>query len=156
MALNGVLAGLVAITCPCYWVSIPSAIVIGAVAGVLVVLSVVFLDQQLRVDDPVGAISVHGVCGAWGTLALGLFSMGSGEAAPLAGLLMGGGYQQLAAQAIGMLAILAWGLGTGLVLFGALKYTVGLRVEPQEEQDGLDFGEHGNEAYHGFQFVEGI
>ena len=150
MGLNGVLAGLVAVTCPCFWISIPSAIIIGAVAGVLVVLAVVFVDQVLKIDDPVGAISVHGICGAWGTLSLGLFSNGTGQAAPNPGLFMGGGAQQLINQAIGVGAVLAWGLATGFILFSVLKYTVGLRVSPEEEREGLDFGEHGNEAYAGF------
>ena len=154
MALNGTLAGLVAITCPCYWVSIPSAIAIGAVAGVLVVVSVVAIDRYLKIDDPVGAVSVHGVCGAWGTLSLGLFSNGSGDAAPQAGLFMGGGVSQLVAQATGVAAVLAWGLATGFVLFTIIKFTIGLRVSAEEEKEGLDFGEHGNEAYHGFQFTD--
>ena len=156
MALNGALAGLVAVTCPCYWISISSALIIGGVGGVLVVLSVVFFDQVAKIDDPVGAISVHGVCGLWGTLSLGLFSTGTGEASPFPGLFMGGGADQLVAQAIGGLAIMAWGLGTGAILFTAIKYTIGLRVTPHEEQEGLDIGEHGNEAYHGFQFREGL
>ncbi len=153
MALNGALAGLVAITCPCAWVSIPGAVAIGAVAGVLVVLSVIGIERILKIDDPVGAVSVHGVCGAWGTLALGLFSTGSGDGAPNPGLFYGGGVDQLVSQAIGVVSVMAWGLITGLVLFSLIKYTVGLRVSPQEELEGLDFGEHGNEAYHGFIFV---
>jgi Amt family ammonium transporter len=154
MALNGALAGLVAITCPCYWVSVPSSIIIGAVAGVLVVLSVIFIDKVLKVDDPVGAISVHGVCGAWGTLSLGLFSNGTGDASPLPGLFTGGDATQLIHQATGVVAVLAWGLATGLVLFQAIRLTIGLRVSPEEEVLGLDFGEHGNEAYHGFVMTE--
>ena len=156
MALNGALAGLVAITCPCYWVSIPSAVVIGAIAGVLVVYAVVFIDKVLKIDDPVGAISVHGVCGAWGTLSLGLFSQGSGDAAPLPGLLMGGGVTQLIDQAIGVGAVLLWGLATGAILFSVIKYTVGLRVSVEEEREGLDVGEHGNDAYHGFMFRDDL
>lgn len=150
MALNGVLAGLVSITCPCMWVDAPGSLAIGAIGGVLVVLSVVFIDSVLKIDDPVGASSVHGVCGAWGTLALGLFSKANGEAAPKLGLLYGGTTEQLIAQAIGVGAIFAWGIVTGAVLFGILSVTVGLRVKPQEELEGLDTGEHGNEAYHGF------
>ncbi len=150
MALNGALAGLVGITAPCAWVSIPSALIIGAVAGVLVVLSVIAIDKFLKVDDPVGAISVHGVCGAWGTLALGLFSNGTGDASPAAGLFTGGDATQLVAQAIGVGAVFLWAMGTGTVLFLVIKHTVGLRVTPEEEREGLDYGEHGNEAYHGF------
>jgi ammonium transporter, Amt family len=156
MALNGALAGLVAITCPCAWVSIPGAFVIGAVAGVLVVLSVVFLEHTLKIDDPVGAVSVHGVCGAWGTLSLGLFSTAGGDAAPALGLFYGGDATQLIAQAIGVGAVFAWCMVTGVVCFLGIKYTIGLRVTPQEEAEGLDFGEHGNEAYHGFQFVSEV
>ena len=153
MALNGALAGLVAITCPCMWVSIPSAIAIGGIAGVLVVLSVVFIEHKLKIDDPVGAISVHGVCGAWGTLSLGLFSGWNGEAGPQLGLLLGGGADQLIAQATGVASVFAWCIATGAICFLGIKYTIGLRVSREEELEGLDFTEHGNEAYHGFQFV---
>jgi Amt family ammonium transporter len=153
MALNGALAGLVAITCPCMWVSVMSSVIIGLAAGILVVLSVLGIEKFLKVDDPVGAISVHGVCGAWGTLALGLFSQGSGEASPSPGLLMGGDMTQLIAQATGVLAVFAWAIVTGAILFTVLKATVGLRVSPEEEREGLDYGEHGNEAYHGFVMV---
>ncbi|MBN2581219.1 MAG: ammonium transporter [Pirellulales bacterium] len=153
MALNGALAGLVAITAPCMWVSIPGALAIGAVGGVLVVLSVLFIERILKIDDPVGAVSVHGVCGAWGTLSLGLFSIADGNLAPLPGLFYGGGLQQLINQAVGVLAVFGWCVAAGLVLFLLLKYTVGLRVSPEEEWEGLDFGEHGNSAYHGFVFA---
>ncbi|HUY88725.1 MAG TPA: ammonium transporter [Pirellulales bacterium] len=156
MALNGVLAGLVAITAPCPWVSIGSSIAIGGIAGVLVVLSVLFIERTLKIDDPVGAISVHGVCGAWGTLSLGLWSTGSGGTSPLPGLFNGGGTTQLVNQAIGVGAIFAWAVATGLVLFYTLKFTVGLRVSPEEEREGLDFGEHGNEAYHGFVLASDV
>lgn len=150
MALNGALAGLVAITCPCAWVTIGSSVIIGLIAGILVVLSVVGIERFLKVDDPVGAISVHGVCGAWGTLSLGLFSIGTGDSSPLPGLFKGGDASQLVAQAIGVGAVFLWAVVTGAVLFLAIKHTVGLRVSPDEEREGLDFGEHGNEAYHGF------
>jgi ammonium transporter, Amt family len=149
MALNGALAGLVAITCPCAWVSMSSSFLIGLIGGVLVVFSVVFF-EKVKVDDPVGAISVHGVCGAWGTLSLGLFSAGTGEASPLPGLFMGGDASQLVSQAIGVGAIFGWAMVTGAILFLAIKYTIGLRVTPEEEREGLDYGEHGNDAYHGF------
>jgi Amt family ammonium transporter len=152
MALNGALAGLVAITCPCAWVSMESAFLIGLVGGILVVLSVLFFDKYAKIDDPVGAISVHGVCGAWGTLALGLFSTGTGEGglSPLPGLFNGGDASQLIAQAKGVGAVFLWAICAGAVLFLAIKHTVGLRVTPEEEREGLDYGEHGNEAYHGF------
>ncbi len=150
MALNGALAGLVAVTCPCAWVSIGSSFIIGAIAGVLVVLSVVGIEKYLKVDDPVGAISVHGVCGAWGTLSLGLFSAGTGELSPSPGLFTGGDATQLIAQIKGVVAVFVWAIVTGAILFTAIKYTIGLRVSAEEEKEGLDFGEHGNEAYHGF------
>lgn len=151
MALNGVLAGLVSITCPCAWVSMSSSFLIGLVGGILVVLSVLFIDKVLKIDDPVGAVSVHGVCGAWGTLSLGLFSAGTGELSPLPGLFMeGGSASQLVSQAIGVGAVFGWSIVTGAIVFGLIKATIGLRVSEEEERKGLDYGEHGNEAYHGF------
>ena len=144
MTFNGVLAGLVGITAPCYTVSPVGALLIGAIAGVLVVFSVLFIDRVLKVDDPVGAVSVHGVCGAWGTLSCGLFNLDGG-------LFYGGGFAQLATQAIGVGTAFVWAFGIGLVLFLGLKYTVGLRVTEAEEVRGLDLGEHGMEAYSGFQ-----
>ncbi len=153
MALNGALAGLVGVTCPCAWISVGSSFIIGLVAGILVVLAVVGIEKILKVDDPVGAIAVHGVCGAWGTLSLGLFSAGTGDASPKPGLFFGGGMEQLVSQAIGVVAVFGWAIVTGALLFLALKATVGLRVTAEEEREGLDYGEHGNEAYHGFELV---
>jgi len=144
MALNGALAGLVGITAPCDAVSPLGAVAIGLVAGVLVVLSVLFIDRVLKVDDPVGAVSVHGVCGAWGTLAVGLFNTETG-------LFYGGGLSQLGVQALGVGVAFAWAFGLGLALFFAISKTVGLRVSRDEELRGLDIGEHGMEAYSGFQ-----
>jgi ammonium transporter, Amt family len=144
MALNGALAGLVGITAGCATVSPRGAIAIGAVAGVLVVGSVVFIDKVLKIDDPVGAVSVHGVCGAWGTLACGLFNLDGG-------LFYGGGAKQLVIQLAGIGTAFAWAFGLGLVLFLAIKHTIGLRVTPEEELRGLDICEHGMEAYSGFQ-----
>lgn len=144
MTLNGVLAGLVSVTAPCDSVSPLGAIALGFIGGVLVVLSIIYIDRVLKVDDPVGAISVHGVCGLWGTISCGLFNLESG-------LFYGGGLHQLGVQALGAAAIFAWAFGTGLILFLALKYTVGLRVSSDEEIAGLDVGEHGMEAYSGFQ-----
>ena len=144
MALNGALAGLVAITAPCYTVSGMAALIIGLIAGVLVVLSVYFIDKVLKVDDPVGAVSVHGVCGAWGTLSCGLFNLDGG-------LFYGGGVKLLGVQAVGVLAAFAWAFGLGIVLFVVIKKTIGLRVTEDEEIRGLDIGEHGMEAYSGFQ-----
>lgn len=154
MALNGALAGLVAITAPCAWISTEHALIVGAIAGVLVVLSVVFFDQVLKIDDPVGAISVHGVCGAFGTLCVGLFSNGNGDGGPLPGLFNGGGLEQLGYQLTGVGAVFVWCMATGFLTFLAIKYTMGLRVSKEEEVEGLDIGEHGNEAYHGFQFTD--
>lgn len=152
MSLNGALAGLVAITAGCYTVTPIGAMMIGAIAGALVVLSVYFIDSVLKVDDPVGAVSVHGVCGAFGTLACGLFNaegvLGTGESS---GLFYGGGFAQLGVQLTGVVACFAWAFGIGLVLFLAIKATVGLRVTAEEEVKGLDITEHGMEAYSGFQ-----
>ncbi len=143
MALNGALAGLVGITASCNVVSNLGAVIIGAIAGTLVVFSVFFFDR-IRVDDPVGAISVHGVCGAWGTLAVGLFSTENG-------LFYGGGLKQLGIQAVGVLGVFVWCMVTGFALFSLIKVTVGLRVSEDEEQEGLDYGEHGASAYPDFQ-----
>jgi len=153
MALNGVLAGLVAITAPCYTVTPMGSIIIGSIAGILVVFSVIFIDRFLKVDDPVGAISVHGVCGLWGTLSAGLFNAESviGTAAKSTGLFYGGGINQLISQFIGAGAAFLWAFGIGLVLFILIKKTIGLRVSKEEELKGLDIEEHGMEAYSGFQ-----
>jgi Amt family ammonium transporter len=140
MSLNGALAGLVAITSPCATVSPASAIVIGAAAGVLVVLSVLFFDK-IRVDDPVGAISVHGVCGAWGTLAAGIFNMG-GTSAKIIGV-----------QLLGIGACFLWVFPAAFVMFKLIDMTVGLRVSPEEEMEGLDFSEHGGTAYPDFSVL---
>lgn len=140
MTLNGVLAGLVAVTAGCDVVTPGGAIVIGTMAGILVVLSVEFFDKILKIDDPVGAISVHGICGAFGTLMVGLFAQDGG-------LLYGGGAGMLASQAIGVVSVAGWAIATGLVLFLGLKYTVGIRVTPKEEENGLDYYEHGETCY---------
>ena len=153
MALNGALAGLVSITAGCYTVTPMGSVWIGIVGGILVVFSVIFIDKILRVDDPVGAVSVHGVCGAWGTLACGLFNaekvLGLGEAN--GGLLYGGGISQLVTQFLGVGAAFLWAFLTGLILFSIIKATIGIRVSPEEELKGLDIMEHGMEAYDGFQ-----
>ncbi|MFZ5811634.1 MAG: ammonium transporter [Thermodesulfobacteriota bacterium] len=149
MSLNGVLAGLVAITAGCANVSPCGALIIGFFAGILVILSVEFLDKVLKIDDPVGAISVHGVCGAFGTLCVGLFA--SPDFGGVAGLFYGGGLTQLITQVIGVGAVFIWAFGAGLVLFALLKITVGIRVSAEEELKGLDLTEHGSEAYSGFQ-----
>jgi Amt family ammonium transporter len=153
MALNGVLAGLVGITAGCYTVTPVGSIVIGSISGILVVLSVIFIDSVLKIDDPVGAVSVHGVCGLWGTLAVGLFNAESvlGTADASTGLLYGGGINQMISQLIGAGSAFVWAFGLGLILFILIKKTAGLRVSKEEELKGLDIEEHGMEAYHGFQ-----
>ncbi|MDD3297000.1 MAG: ammonium transporter [Candidatus Omnitrophica bacterium] len=149
MALNGALAGLVAITAGCANVSPISAILIGAIAGILVVVSVEFIDKVLHIDDPVGAISVHGVCGAFGTLAVGIFAQKAYGGAD--GLLFGGGFKLLFIQALGVASVFVWVFAAALVVFSVVKATVGLRVIAEEELKGLDIGEHGMESYSGFQ-----
>ncbi|EFL52797.1 ammonium transporter [Solidesulfovibrio fructosivorans JJ]] len=149
MSLNGVLAGLVAITAGCANVSPMGSIIIGLCAGILVVLSVEFIDKVLKIDDPVGAISVHGVCGAFGTLMVGLLA--SPDFGGVAGLLYGGGMAQFITQVIGVGAVFIWAFGTGFITFSLLKATVGIRVTEEEELKGLDITEHGSEAYSGFQ-----
>ncbi len=149
MTMNGALAGLVAITAPCGFVSPGAAIVIGMVGGIVVVLGVVLLDK-LRIDDPVGAVAVHGFNGIWGTLAVGIWGQ---QALGLTrnGLLHGGGLAQLGVQALGVLAVCAFAITSMGLVFLAIKKTVGLRVSRDEELRGLDIGEHGMEAYAGFQ-----
>ena len=144
MALNGALAGLVSITASCDGVSPTGALMIGTVGGTLVVLSVLFIDHVLKIDDPVGAVSVHGISGAWGTVSTGLFNTESG-------LFYGGGFHQLGVQLLGVVAAFAWAFGLGLGLFYLINKMIGLRVTPEEELKGLDIGEHGMEAYAGFQ-----
>jgi Amt family ammonium transporter len=155
MSLNGALAGLVAITAGCALMSPTSAVIVGFTAGVLVVLSVGFFDKVLLIDDPVGAVSVHGVCGAFGTLMVGLFAQAPyADAAglgPVNGLFFGGGWSLLGIQVLGVTAAFTWVSATCLILFGLIRVTVGLRVSPEEELRGLDIGEHGIEAYSGFQ-----
>ncbi|MDR2050471.1 MAG: ammonium transporter [Deltaproteobacteria bacterium] len=151
MSFNGVLAGLVGITAGCFEVSPCGAIIIGLSSGILVTFAVLFIDQTLKVDDPVGAISVHGVCGAWGTLMVGLFaSPGYGDPETL-GLFYGGGAGLLGVQAIGVLAVGAWAFAGGLAVFKLVKALTGLRVSREEELKGLDITGHGSEAYSGFQ-----
>ncbi len=146
MALNGALAGLVAITAPCAYVTPGSAVIIGLLGGVAVVFSVL-LFERIKIDDPVGAISVHGTCGALGTLLLGFFHQEQGIffAAD-----KGAAFKFLGVQFVGVIAVFAWCMVTGLILFGAIKAVVGLRVSKEEELEGLDYGEHGASAYPDF------
>src|SRR6056297_1907299 len=136
MALNGILAGLVGITAGADVVSVMGAVTIGAVAGVIVVFAIIMFDK-LRLDDPVGAISVHGVCGIWGTVAVGLFSSSA----------------SVGVQLLGTLAITGTTFLFSLAVFGAIKAIVGVRVSPEVESDGLDISEHGNKAYPDFSPV---
>lgn len=151
MALNGVLGGLVSITAACAFTSLSSAVLIGALGGVLVVLSIYAIDQFLHIDDPVGAIAVHGVCGVWGTLAVGLFAQEQFAPGTTGdGLFFGGGWALLGAQALGAASVFVWCMGSGLLLFFIIQQLVGLRVETESELRGLDIDEHGMEAYSEF------
>lgn len=153
--VNGFLAGLVAITCPCYWVSPGGAVLIGLIGGGVVVLGVELL-EWLRIDDPIGAVPVHGFCGVWGTLSLGLFACGKygltgplapDNSAPLTGLFYGGGLQVLTAQLIGSLIITSATFVVALGVMYAVKATGTLRVSREGELEGLDIHEHGIPAY---------
>ncbi len=162
MILNGCLAGLVAITAPCAFVSLPSSIIIGLIAGVLVVLSVFFFDRR-KIDDPVGALSVHLVNGIFGTLSVGLFAdktlsaaIGTDAESLRNGLFLGGGFEQLGVQALGVVSVGAFIFALALVVWFILKVTVGVRVKREEEMMGLDIGEHGMEAYSGFQIFSNM
>lgn len=139
-ALNGALAGLVAITAGCDLVTNTGAVIIGSLAGLILVYAVTLFDNILKIDDPVGAVSVHGICGAFGTLMVGLFAQGTG-------LFYGGGTAQLISQIIGVASTAVWAFATGYILFKVLKATVGLRVPKRIEEEGLDIYEHGESAY---------
>ncbi len=159
MTLNGTLAGLVGITAPCASVSTGSAAIIGLVAGALVFYSCLLFERILKIDDPVGAISVHGVCGAWGTLAVGLFGQRSidiqywAEATAIKdGLFFGGGFEQLGVQALGVGVVFVFVFVTMFIIFKIIKALTGLRASDAEQLEGLDLGEHGNVAYGGFVF----
>lgn len=156
MIINGILAGLVAVTAGCAFIDGFGAAVIGIVGGILVVFAVGFFDR-LKIDDPVGAISVHLVNGIWGTLAIGLFALGASDvegalysAGPAAGLLYGGGLGQFIHQFLGTLAVGGFTVLLSTIFWYALKAILGIRVTEEEEMIGLDIGEHGMEAYAGF------
>jgi Amt family ammonium transporter len=153
--VNGFLAGLVAITCPCYWVTPFGSIVLGGIAGVIVVLGVDLL-EWLRIDDPIGAVPVHGFCGIWGTLSLGLFAAGqfgatgatgADNSAPLTGLFYGGGFTVLTAQMIGSFVITTATFGIAMAVMYAVHAMGLLRISPEDEYRGLDLVEHGIPAY---------
>lgn len=153
MTFNAALAGLVAITAPCDCVSPVGAFFIGLVAGFLVVFSVEFFDNVAKIDDPVGAVSVHCVNGIWGTIAVGLFSTGADGVGK--GLFYGGGFQQLGVQALGFVSVLAYTLAVMFLIFKLIDKTIGLRVPAQVEIDGLDIHEHGlASAYSGFAITD--
>jgi len=147
MTLNGSLAGLVAITAGCDTVSPTSAAIIGIIAGFVVVFGIEFIDKVLKIDDPVGAIGVHGLCGAVGTLCVGLFSDGAGT--DTKGLFLGGGVELLGKQALGVISVIAWVGVVMTIVFLVIKYTMGLRVTAEEETLGLDSTEHGLESAYG-------
>lgn len=143
MACNGALAGLVGITAPSAHVDPWAAVVIGIIAGVIMVYGVSFVRSVLKVDDPVGAITVHGICGAWGLLAVGIFASGHGDVKGL----IAGNPAQILPQIYGILVAIGWGLGVGFVVFKGLDLTMGLRASREEELEGLDEPEHGAVAY---------
>ena len=156
MTINGLLGGLVAVTAPCYWVSPTGAVIIGAIAGVIVPVGV-DLVEHLRVDDPIGAVAVHGFCGIWGTLSIGLFATGQygipGATGPdtstvVKGLFYGGGTGQLVAQAIGSAFCTVVLFAVGMALFKLVALTGTLRISPEGEVEGIDVHEHGGPAYH--------
>ncbi len=143
MACNGALAGLVGITAPVAFVEPWSAVVIGAIAAPIMMASVVFIENVLKIDDPVGAISVHGTTGLWGILAVGIFANGNNGVTGL----VGGNGAQIVSQLISMGVVLAWALVTGFALFTVLKATMGVRATDEEEMEGMDVSEHGLVAY---------
>ena len=140
LSLNGVLAGLVGITAGCDAVSTVGAALIGIICGAVMVFAVSFFDSVTKVDDPVGAISVHGVCGSLGTILTGIFALDGG-------LLYGGGLHMLGVQLLGAVVYAAWAILCGLILFYVLRRTIGLRVDRRVEEDGLDYYEHGETSY---------
>ena len=144
--LNGALAGLVSITAGCGNMTAVGAAVAGLIGGVIVVFSIEFIEKKLKIDDAIGAASVHGVAGAWGTLVIGLWGINGEEAI---GVFNGGGFGQLGTQAIGVLAYATWSIVLSFIILKVLKSTMGLRVTEEEETVGLDLSEHGEIAYPG-------
>jgi Amt family ammonium transporter len=159
ISVNGFLGGLVAITAPCYWVSPGYSVIIGAVAGIVVVYGIQLL-EYLRIDDPIGAVPVHMFCGIWGTLSLGLFAAGkygvagpdgADNSVPVKGLFTGGGADQLKAQLIGSISCVLIVTTVALIVMFAIRQLRGswnLRLERDLELEGLDISEHGTPAYH--------
>lgn len=140
LTLNGILAGLVGITAGCDIVSPAGAVVIGLVCGTVLVFAIEFIDTRLHIDDPVGASSVHGVCGILGTLMTGLLAVDGG-------LMYSGDLSLLGAQCMGIICIDAWAAASGCLMFYAIKKIAGLRVDKRVEEEGLDIYEHGESAY---------
>lgn len=140
LVCNGILAGLVGITAGCDVVSIGGSAIIGLICGAAMVGSVALLDNVLKIDDPVGAVSVHGVCGFLGTILTGMFAVDGG-------LFYGGGWRFLGIETLGVLCVIAWSFGLGFLLFWSLKKLFGIRVSPRVEEEGLDIYEHGETAY---------
>ena len=156
MTVNGCLAGLVAVTGGCAYVSVGASMIIGAVAGVLVVLFVKFFDR-IKIDDPVGATSVHLGCGVFGTICVGLFAKeGVTSLSTTNGLFYGGGFRLLGVELLGVLAVGAFTFVSSALVWLVLKKTCGIRVSPEEEIEGLDIGEHGNVAYPDFAPVTAV
>lgn len=143
MACNGALAGLVGVTAPVAFIDPWAAVVIGALAAPIMMASVAVIEKVFKIDDPVGAVSVHGTCGLWGLLALGIFANGNNDVTGL----IGGNAALLIPQLISMAVVLAWALATGFLMFFVLKVTMGVRLSPEEEEMGIDASEHGIIAY---------
>ena len=155
MVINGLLGGLVSSTASCAYVNLTSANIIGFISGCLVVISILLMDRILHIDDPVGAISVHGICGIWGAIALGLFSAHvqfnyPNISYPKPGFFFSGSYEQLVLQLIGVSCVVVFTLIVSLLICFILKKTIGFRISQRAEVDGLDIAEHGMEAYPGF------
>ncbi len=150
MTLNGCIAGLVSITASCGSVTIIGAMFVGLFGGILAVFAVLFIERVLRVDDPVGAVTVHGICGIWGTLSVGVFGSTAIDAGLVSDGILYGGTAQLGIQLVGVVAVFLFVFPVSWVCFKIIKATTGLRVSPEEELEGLDIGEHGNEAYPDF------
>jgi len=147
MALNGVLAGLVAVTCSCAWIEGWAAVIIGLIGGVLMYIGVNFFESR-KIDDPVGAVSVHGLNGIWGLLSLGIFADGTYQG--VVGLLYGGGFTQMIFQALAASIAIIWAFSMGYLIFKGMDIIYGIRVPPKEEISGLDLPEHGGQAYPDF------
>ena len=146
MSLNGALAGLVSITAGCGNMTAGGAVMAGLIGGIIVVFSIEFIEKKLKIDDAIGAVSVHGVAGFWGTIVIGLWGVDGDTGI---GLFNGGGASQFVAQLTGAVAYMVWAIALSLVVFSILKYTIGLRVTEEEEIRGLDISEHGSIAYPG-------